>query len=166
MSPEFKQSRAGVGTCKATEFQDTWDQKVEHFNAGHLCLHWQPLNYETNPRLPFALPSGQLVLSFATHAIAITNRKRLAITTLKSLVFPAEIAIKSPQKSHWAKKIVAIRNHSLVVATCSVRFPYLCGTAEKSHRTGGSRVQRLGFRGCFRSRNEFFGVAIAIASGS
>ena len=33
------------------------------------------------------------------------------------------IAVSQSQKTHWAKKIAAIRNHTLVVATISGGFP-------------------------------------------
>ena len=70
----------------------------------------------------------------------------------------SRIAVLQSQKSHWAKKIAAIRNHTLVVATYSGGFPDPCGESEalsKPHKTGDSRVQRVGFRGCFRSRSDF-----------
>ena len=63
------------------------------------------------------------------------------------------------QKSHWAKKIAAIQNHTLVVATYSGGFADPCGASEtlsKPHKTGSSRVQKVGFRGCFWSRSDFF----------
>ena len=71
----------------------------------------------------------------------------------------SKIAVSQSQKSHWAKKIAAIQNHTLVVATYSGGFADSCGASEtqkKTHKTGGSRVQRVGFRGCFRSRSAFF----------
>ena len=60
------------------------------------------------------------------------------------------------QKSHWAKQIAAIRNHT---ATICGGFLDLCDASEtlqKTHKTGGSRVQRVGFRGYFLSRSDFF----------
>ena len=71
----------------------------------------------------------------------------------------SKIAVSQSQKSHRAKKIAAIRNHTLVVATISGGFPDLCDdseTLEKPGKTGGPRVQRVGFRGCFLSRSDFF----------
>ena len=73
----------------------------------------------------------------------------------------SKIAVSQSQRSHWAKKVAAIRNHTLVVATISGRFPDLCDASEntinyKPGKTGGSRVQRAGFRGCFLSRSDFY----------
>ena len=42
----------------------------------------------------------------------------------------SKIAVSQSQKSHWAKKIAAIQNHTLVVATCSGGVPDLCGASE------------------------------------
>ena len=39
----------------------------------------------------------------------------------------SKIAVSQSQKSHWAKKIAAIQNHTLVVATYSGGFPDPCG---------------------------------------
>ena len=46
-----------------------------------------------------------------------------------------KIAVSQSQKSHWAKKIAAIQNHTLVVATYSGGFPDPCGAFEtqKNH---------------------------------
>ena len=70
----------------------------------------------------------------------------------------SKIAVSQSQKSHWAKKIAAIQNHTLVVATYSGGFPRpmwrFCNTI-KTTQTGGSRVQRVGLKGCFRSRSDF-----------
>ena len=67
-----------------------------------------------------------LVTNLVTHAIAIPNRQRLAITTSESQASPAEIAIKSQCRNHKNRiapeKIAAIRNHTLVVATISGGF--------------------------------------------
>ena len=41
----------------------------------------------------------------------------------------SKIAVKS-QKSHWAKKIAAIQNHTLVVAPYSGGFADPCGASE------------------------------------
>ena len=41
-----------------------------------------------------------------------------------------KIALSQSQKSHWAKDIAAIRNHTLVVATISGGFPDLCAASE------------------------------------
>ena len=71
----------------------------------------------------------------------------------------SKIAVPQSQTSHWAKKIAAIRNHTLVVATYFGWFPDVCDASEtlqKPRKTGGSRVQRVGFRGCFLSRSDFF----------
>ena len=62
----------------------------------------------------------------------------------------SEIAVLQSQKSHCAKTIAAIRNHTLVVATTSGGFPDLCDASEtpkRQRKTSGSRVQRVGFRG-------------------
>ena len=42
----------------------------------------------------------------------------------------SKIAMSQSQKSHWTKKIAAIRNHTLVVATYSGGFPDPCGDSE------------------------------------
>ena len=42
----------------------------------------------------------------------------------------SKIAVSQSQKSHWAKKIAAIRNHTLVVATISGGFPALGDASE------------------------------------
>ena len=42
----------------------------------------------------------------------------------------SKIAVSQSQKSHWAKKIAAIQNHTLVVATYSGGFPDPCGASE------------------------------------
>ena len=42
----------------------------------------------------------------------------------------SKIAVLQSQKSHWAKKIAAIQNHTLVVATYSGGFPDPCGSSE------------------------------------
>ena len=42
----------------------------------------------------------------------------------------SKIAVSQSQKSHWAKKIAAIRNHTLVVAKYSGGFPDPCGASE------------------------------------
>ena len=42
----------------------------------------------------------------------------------------SKIAVSQSQKSHWAKKIAAIRNHTLVVATYFGGFPDPCGASE------------------------------------
>ena len=42
----------------------------------------------------------------------------------------SKIAVSQSQKSHWAKKIAAIQNHTLVVATYSAGFPDPCGASE------------------------------------
>ena len=42
----------------------------------------------------------------------------------------SKIAVSQSQKSHWAKKIAAIRNHTLVVATYSGGFADPCGASE------------------------------------
>ena len=96
--------------------------------------------------------------NLVTHAnaIAIINRWRLAITTSKSQAFPAEITVKSKCRNH-ENRIGSKK--SLQFTTYSEGFPDPCGASEKfwkPHKTGGSRVQRVGFRGCFRSRNDFF----------
>ena len=39
----------------------------------------------------------------------------------------SKIALSQSQKSHWAKKIAAIQNHTLVVATYSGESPDPCG---------------------------------------
>ena len=98
-----------------------------------------------------------------THAIAITNRKRLAIITSKSHASfsrsnRSKIAVLQSQKLHWAQKIAAIRNRTLIVAMISGGFD-LCDASEtlqKPCKNGGSRVQRVGFRGCFLSRSDSF----------
>ena len=50
-----------------------------------------------------------------------------------------------------------------ITALCSQRmlgrfqtFVALQKHSKRPHKTGGSRVQRVGFRACFRSRSEFF----------
>ena len=42
----------------------------------------------------------------------------------------SKIAVSQSQKSHWAKKIAAIQNYTLVVATYSGGFPDPCGAFE------------------------------------
>ena len=42
----------------------------------------------------------------------------------------SKIAVSQSQKSYWAKKIAAIQNHTLVVATYSGGFPDPCGASE------------------------------------
>ena len=41
-----------------------------------------------------------------------------------------KIAVSQSQKSHWAKKVAAIQNRTLVVATFSGGFPDPCGASE------------------------------------
>ena len=50
-----------------------------------------------------------------------------------------KIAVSQSQKSDWAKKIAAIRNHNLVVATDSGGFPDLCG-AELRHSKNQAKL--------------------------
>ena len=64
------------------------------------------------------------------------NHKSLAISNhnFKVASFSrrnrSKIAVSQSQKSHWAKKIAAIQNHTLVVATYSGGFPDPCGSSE------------------------------------
>ena len=64
------------------------------------------------------------------------NHKSLAIGNHNFEVasFPrrnrSKIAVSQSQKSHWAKQIAAIRNHTLVVATYSRGLPDPCGDSE------------------------------------
>ena len=94
-----------------------------------------------------------------THAIAITiasdwqsqlrSRKLFLQKSQQSrIVAIREIAL--------GQKIAAIRNHTLVVATISGGFPDVTPeTLQKPRKIGRSRVQRVGFRGCFLSRSDF-----------
>ena len=92
----------------------------------------------------------------ATHATAITNRQRLAITTSKSQDFP--IAVSQSQNLHWGKKSLRFG----ITPLESQWFPggFLTYAMflkhDKNQATGGSRVQGVGFRGCFLSRSDFF----------
>ena len=64
------------------------------------------------------------------------NHKSLAITNHNFEVASFarrnrdKIAVSQSQKSHWAKIIAAMRNHTLVVATISGRFPDLCDASK------------------------------------
>ena len=71
----------------------------------------------------------------------------------------SKIAVSQSQKIALGQKMAAIRAHTLVVATISGNFlTYMTLLKHyKNHKkTGESRVQRLGFRGCFLSPSDSF----------
>ena len=68
-----------------------------------------------------------------------------------------KIAVSQSQKSHWAKKNHCDSESHPCSRNVFWGFPDPCGASEtqKKHKTGGSRVQGVSFRGCFRSRSDF-----------
>ena len=107
-------------------------REIESFTQHSRCCVWGLKNPEGQRHTKFCEARLSTPLSDPRNR----NHKSLAIGNHNFEVASffrrnrSKIAVSQSQKSHWAKKIAAIQNHTLVVATYSGGFPDPCGASE------------------------------------